>query len=183
MKKISFILLIVLMPFSMIAEDVLILKNNMKFQGEVLKVKKHRVIFSVGEYRYQIPANDVLGICFESENNEVYLKLLELQVGPEIKDPEKCAKAQMDVEAFHGKGFGNFALGFFFGVFGLIGCAVSSPGPENGAHTIMLSKNKELFTDPSYLYCYKKKARGKAVGNAAFGWAAAILFIVVIAAS
>ncbi|MCB2220211.1 MAG: hypothetical protein KQI35_07455 [Bacteroidetes bacterium] len=155
----------------------------MQFKGEVLKIKKNKVKFLVEDLEYTIPSSDIFGIYFDKEPNPVYRELMGYANGDELTDPEKCMKAQMDVKAFHGKEFGNFALGFFFGIIGVIGCAVSSPGPQNGADTYMLSENKELFNDPAYLACYKKKARSKSVGDAAIGWVASILLLVAIIGS
>lgn len=74
----------------------------------------------------------------------------------------------------------HFVLGLVFGPFAVIGAAISNPTPYKGAKTMMLSKNKEMFSDPVYLQCYKKKALGKNVGNTAIGWGVWALFILII---
>ncbi len=150
----------------------------MIFEGKIVKVTKKHTVFLVSNYEYFIPNADVYCLIFEDPNSPLLNDLIEK--GDELSNPEKCFKAQMDVEAYHGKAFGNFCLGFFFGVFGLIGCAVSSPGPQRGSKTLMMSSNKELFNDPAYLSCYKKKARGKAIGNSLLGWGASILLIIAL---
>jgi hypothetical protein len=40
-----------------------------------------------------------------------------------------------------------------------------------------MSRNKEQFSDPEYLSCYTKKAKGQLIGIEALGWGAWILFI------
>jgi hypothetical protein len=85
----------------------------------------------------------------------------------------------MDAQAFHGKRGGHFVLGVLFGPFAVIGTAVSNPTPERGARTYMMSKNKELFSDPEYLTCYRKKAKGQLIGMEFLGWGAWILIVLV----
>ena len=103
-----------------------------------------------------------------------------------MSDPtyaEKCAFGQQDAEMFHGKKGGHFVLGFLFGPFALIGTALANPTPDRGARTYMLSQHKDLFSDPAYLMCYKKKARGKLLGMEAAGWGTWILLLLLIAAA
>jgi hypothetical protein len=44
----------------------------------------------------------------------------------------------------------------------------------------MMSKNKDQFSDPAYLSCYKKKAKGQLIGMEGLGWAAWVLLLLVI---
>ncbi len=62
-------------------------------------------------------------------------------------------------------------LGFLFGPLAIIGTALSNPTPERGKETYMMSKNKEQFSDPEYLSCYKKKAKQHLITMELSGWA------------
>ena len=84
-----------------------------------------------------------------------------------------------DADAFHDKCGLHFALGVLFGPFAMIGAAVSTPHPASGVNTATLSDNKDLFSDAEYLNCYKRKARGKNVGNSAVGWGTWLLFLLI----
>ena len=84
-----------------------------------------------------------------------------------LSDP--CMSGRQDAKLYHGKAFGNAALGFFFGPFGVLANVLSSPKPYKDK-TAYLSPNKDMFNDPVYLDCYKEKARWQNVGNAAIGW-------------
>ena len=87
-----------------------------------------------------------------------------------LSNNDACLKGMIDAQQFHGKVGAHVLLGFLFGPFAVIGAALANPTPYKGGTTVMLSKNRELFNDPAYLNCYKKKAKGKNAGNAAIGW-------------
>jgi hypothetical protein len=59
----------------------------------------------------------------------------------------------------------------------MIGTALSNPTPYRGINTLMMSKNKEQFSDPEYLTCYKKKAKGNLVLMELAGWGTWILLV------
>lgn len=71
-------------------------------------------------------------------------------------------------------------MGVLFGPFAVIGAALGKPTPYTGKDTVLMSTNKDSFTNPDYLSCYSKKARGQNVTNALLGWAAWIIFIAVL---
>lgn len=157
------------------AVDALILNNKMVFTGEIVRVKGCEVVFRFEGEKFKVPMADIKALDFANTDSRHYKKFNEL-----VADPESCAKAINDASAYHGKGGLHFALGALFGPFAVIGAAVSSPSPSSGANTAGLSDNRELFNDAEYLNCYKKKARGKNVGNAAVGWGAWVLLLFVL---
>ena len=137
------------------------------------KIKNCSVVFDpIGGSRCVIPADSIYSVQFENVEDEVYTSYMELS------DMDKCLKGQNDADMYHGKGGGNFCLGLLFGPFGVIGAALGKPAPMSGSKTGFMSQNKDLFQDPAYLSCYTKKARGKAVGNAALGWGAWVLLVI-----
>ncbi len=156
--------------------DRLTLLNGAQFEGEVLKIKKCTVLFSFEEGNYMIPITDIYSLEFENTDHKVYkqyLKSLE-------NNPNKCLLGRTDAENLHGKKGGHFFLGVLFGPFALIGTALADPTPYKGKQTLAMSQNKELFNDPEYLSCYRKKARGQLLGAEALGWATWVLLVIIV---
>jgi len=176
MKKVTLALSALLITAVTFAKgnDVLTLTNNKSFKGDVVKIKDCNVLFkSESGEKYIIPANDIQTVQFEDVNNKVYTNYLSMTNA----DNNPCMKGAADGKAFHGKGGLHVALGVLFGPFAVIGAAVGSPDPMSGSRTAQMSKNSDLFSDPTYLECYKKAARGKNVGMAAAGWGMWILLL------
>lgn len=160
----------------LLAADVLVLLNQMKFEGEIRKIKKCEVLFTAsnGE-RCSIPAADIQEIHFENPDSPILQDFLSLSEG----GAEACLSGQMDAENHHGKAGMHVVLGVLFGPFAVLGAAVSKPTPSTGKNTLAMSSNKDLFSDPAYLNCYTKKARGQNVTNALIGWFAWILLVII----
>jgi hypothetical protein len=171
--KVFISFLLILISFSVSAKDVLVLNNQMTFEGKITKIKGCKVTFRAEGRKYDVPAGEIFMIQFEDTSDKIYNAYLALA----DNDPEKCMKGQMDAEMYHGKIFGHVALGILFGPFAVIGAAVASPSPRTGTNTYMLSQNRELFSDPAYLMCYQKKARTRNATYAAVGWASWILLV------
>lgn len=174
MKKLITILLTILISTVIFGVDVVTLNNQKSFEGKVKAIKNCTVKFKVNGETYFIPGYDIYSIEFENPNDRVLKAYLSLD------DPDKCLKGQQDADLYHGKAGAHVAYGVLFGPFALIGAAVASPSPQTGSKTLMMSKNKNLFDDPAYLTCYKKKAVGKNVGNAGLGWVAWVLFVLML---
>jgi len=177
MKKLFTILLTILISTVIFCGDVVTLNDQKSFEGKVTKIKNCIVTFKASDEKYYIPVTDIFSIQFEDINDKVYTSFMALA----DDDPDKCMKGQMDADMYHGKTGSHIALGVLFGPFAIIGAAVSSPTPQNGQSTYMMSKNKEFFSDPIYLSCYQKKARAKNVGNTAVGWGCWILLLLLLA--
>lgn len=176
-KTIKPFFLFVLFPVLAFA-DILTLIDQSAFQGKVTKIKDCAIIFKTNDDKYLIPAHDIFSIEFEDPNDKIYTDFLKLS----DQDPDKCLNGRLDAENFHGKRGGHFILGVLFGPFAMIGTAIANPTPDRGKQTYMLSKNKDLFTDPEYLNCYRKKAKGQLIGMEALGWGALILLVLLFGA-
>jgi hypothetical protein len=160
-----------------LAGDLLTLNNSMAFEGKVVRIKKCEVVFKTNGRKYEIPASEIYSIQFGDVQDHVYLNFMESrQVG-------NCLKGRYDAETFHGKRGGHFVLGMLFGPFAMIGTALSKPTPARGRDTMLLSPNKDLFSDPEYISCYMKRAKGQLIGMEAAGWGAWILFVVLVNSS
>lgn len=176
MKSIIFSFAAVLIYISSFAGDILTLNNEMVFEGKVIKIKECAVVFKADGNRYIVPASDIFSIQFEDIEDKVYTDYLAMTED----NPNKCLNGRLDAENYHGKKGGHFVLGVLFGPFAMIGTALANPTPEKGRQTYMLSKNKEQFSDPEYLSCYRKKAKGQLIGMEALGWGAWILLVLML---
>jgi hypothetical protein len=174
MNRFSLMLFAVCLTVLSTAGDVLILTNEMMFEGKVVKIKGCSIIFKTEDAKYIIPASDIYSIHFENVEDKVYTDYMAMS------DPNKCLNGRLDAEFHHGKKGGHFILGALFGPFAMLGTAIANPTPEKGRKTYMLSQNKDQFSDPEYLSCYKKKAKGQLLAMEALGWAAWILVVVAI---
>ena len=175
MKKIIFVLFAAL-SFSVSAKDVLTLSNNLQFEGQVLSVKNSFAEFQSNGELYMIPLMDINSILIEDTTSVAYSDLMNM----DLPSQDPCLLGQLDAEMYHGKKGAHFALGALFGPFALIGTALCNPTPDKGNDTYAMSKNKEHFSDPSYLSCYKKKARNQMLTYDAIGWAAWIVLLFIL---
>jgi len=177
MRFLLFILSFTCLGFSAIkGNDVLTLNNKMVFEGKVKKIKECTVVFKAEGKRYRIPASDIYSIQFEDTQDPIYVEYVEMVQ----LDTSKCMKGRFDAQYLHGKKGGHFFLGFLFGPFAVIGTALADPTPYKSTQTLSLSKNKDLFSDPEYLSCYRSKAKGQLIGMEFAGWGAAVLLILLL---
>ena len=176
MKKVTLVILTLLLTVSAFASDILILNNERVFNGKVTKIGKCEIIFKVEGHKYTIPASDIFSIQFEDTNNKIYRKYVKSL----DKDPNKCLAAQLDVKNYHGRKVGHAVLGFLFGPAAMLGTAVSNPTPDRGKHTYIMSKNSEYFSDTEYLNCYRNTAKTSLLQMEALGWAASLLILLLL---
>ncbi|MZP66972.1 MAG: hypothetical protein GT597_12555 [Bacteroidales bacterium] len=181
MKTKAFVLFnLILISLPIFASDIVVLNDQKMFEGKIIKIKSCEVTFKAyNGPKVDIPVTEIFYIQFEDPNNKILTSYLAIQES----DPDKCMKGQADADLYHGKGFSHVGLGVLFGPFAIIGAAVASPSPQSGSSTYMLSKNRELFSDPIYLMCYEKKAKNRNIVNAALGWASWILLVLLYAGS
>jgi hypothetical protein len=176
MKKITLTLTVTLFAIASFAGDILTLNNEMVFEGKVTKIKDCAVVFKSEGKKHIVPAHEIFSVQFESTEDKIYKKYMEMT----DEDPNKCLSGRLDAENYHGKKGGHFVLGVLFGPFAMIGTALANPTPVKGKQTYMMSQNKDQFSDPEYLSCYKKKAKGQLIGMEALGWGAWILLLIVL---
>ena len=176
MKKITLTITATLFAIASFAGDFLTLNNEMVFEGKVTKIKDCAVVFKADGHKYIVPASEIFSLQFENTEDKIYTDYMQMADG----DPSKCLNGRLDAENYHGKKGGHFVLGVLFGPFAMIGTALANPTPEKGKQTYMMSKNKEQFSDPEYLSCYKKKAKGQLIEMEALGWGAWILLLLAL---
>jgi hypothetical protein len=176
MKKIVITFIATLFAFASFAGDILTLNNEMVFEGKIVQIKGCEVVFKADENKFFVPASDIFSLHFENPEGKVYTKYIKIIEQQE----DTCLNGRLDAENYHGKKGGHFILGVLFGPFAMIGTALANPTPEKGKQTYMKSENKDQFSDPEYLSCYKKKAKGQLIGAEALGWGAWILLVLVL---
>lgn len=171
MTKLTFTIAAAMMAVFSYATDVLTLNNQMIFEGKVIKVTNEGILFKADGDKYEIPIADIYSIVFEDVDGKNFKDFAALN----NEEMDKCMKGKNDAAQFHGKKVGHFFLGALFGPFAMIGTLIATPTPIKGNKTYMLSTNKDLFNDPMYLKCYKKKAKGGLLAMEALGWGAWLL--------
>lgn len=176
MKKITVTLVFAVFALTTYCGDLLTLNNAKVFDGKILKIKDCEVVFKVGRDKFHVPATDIFCIQFADTANKIYKEYQQLS----NNDPSKCLKGTQDAAQLHGKKGNHFFLGVLFGPFAMIGTLCANPTPYKGQKTPFMSENTDLFTDPLYLQCYKRKAKGQLIGMEAAGWGAWILFIIAL---
>ena len=175
MKK--FLLLGLILFSSHIFADVITI-DGLSYDVEIRKVKKSKVILEFNNEIYSVPFDDIEslylvdGSANYNKNTETLLNLL--------KEENPCVRGAMDAQ-MRGKTAINVVGGMFFGPFAMIHKLVKDFHPMNDFNVMAMQGNTELMKDPSYVECYRKKARSKALTANAGGWGAWI--ILVIAAS
>lgn len=175
MRKITLTFVSALLVLASYAGDILTLNNHKIFEGKVTKIKNCSVVFKAEGNKFVIPVSDIFSIQFENVNDKVYTDYMRLSVD----DLDKCMNGKFDAEVYHGKKAGHFVLGVLFGPLAMLGTALANPTPEKGRQTYMLSKHKDQFSDPEYLSCYMKKAKGQLIAMELYGWGAWIAFVLV----
>jgi len=173
MKKLNLLLICMIMSVFSYANDTLVLTNQMTYVGRVKKVKDCTVRFEAFGTTFDIPASDIYSVRFEDVNNKIYTNYIK-----QLNDnPNSCLMGHVDAENFHGKKFAHFSLGFLFGPFAMIGTAFTNPTPQKGRETMLMSSNKNLFNDPQYLLCYKRRAKTLMVAYDLIGWSSWLLIL------
>ena len=148
------------------SHDILTLINQQVFIGKVTRISECAVHFKIKQNTFEIPADSIFSIQFEDTLDMVYRSYLAL---PD-SSKDHCLRGISDAKNLHGKAGLHFALGLLFGPFAMIGTALSNPTPYKSMNTITMSQNKDLFTDPVYLKCYKHKAKSRNAGFDGLGW-------------
>lgn len=176
MKKLTLSLIALLFSLSCFSNDILVLNNEMAFEGKVVRIKGCSVIFKAAGQKYVIPASEIYCLQFEDVEDKVYTRYLELA----DSDASKCLKANDDARLLHGKKGGHYMLGMLFGPFAIVGTLLSNPLPYRGKNTYMLSENRDLFKDPVYLECYMQRAKSDLIFMEVLGWATWALIVLII---
>ena len=171
MKAPSATFILILLLYNSHAKDIITLNNGMSFQGKIKEIKHCLVKYKIDNDPYFIPTDSIYSIHFESNEHKIRQKYLYEFASTN----ESCLKGKLDASSFHGKEGGHWILGFLFGPVSMLGTLMATPIPEKGKTTYLKSDNSELFNDPIYISCYKRRARGHLLKWEALGWGSWLL--------
>jgi hypothetical protein len=164
------------LPITTSSKDILTLVNKAdgtpgrSFEGIIKKINGCEVVFEAEGGKYLVPAYEIYSLTFADSTSPILIRYLKMPLD------DRCMKGTMDAQMYHSSS-GSFWLGMLFGPFAVIGAALGNPTLSDAAY---ISPNRELFSDPVYLYCYSQAARKKNVQNAALGWGTWVLLVAVI---
>ncbi len=159
MKK--FLLLLAFLPGMLGAKDLIVLQSGLRFEGHIVRMTAHHLVFENEGQRYRIPATD--------------LAMVGLDAAASLDDVSTCLRAYNDTR-LRGRQWHNFFGGVLFGPVTVIYDLVKTYHPLKDERVLLLSRNKGYFSDPIYLECYSYRAKTTATLQAAGGWATWILF-------
>ncbi|MEM7373822.1 MAG: hypothetical protein AAF587_34685 [Bacteroidota bacterium] len=177
MKTILLTILTVFLCSVNFANDILTLNNEMVFQGKVKQINACSILFKSDGKKFDIPSEDIFSVKFDNPKDKIYTSYMEMAE----RNPKACMQGTLDADNLHGRSGSYFTMGMLFGPFALIGAAMGNPSPISSKNAYYMSGNQDLFQDPMYLNCYKRKAKSKNVKSAAAGWGAWILVVLLSA--
>ncbi|WNJ20934.1 mechanosensitive ion channel domain-containing protein [Pontibacter sp. G13] len=150
--------------------DILTLTNGKTFTGTVKQVQACSIDFKAEDGNvFEIPADDIYTLQFANPNSRKLKRYMEMPAS------DRCMSGTQDAENFHAKKAKHFVLGFLFGPVAIVGTALGNPRPYKDKDTMMYSQNEDLFEDPTYLQCYKRKAKGQNILYATIGFGTALI--------
>ncbi len=172
MKNILFFFSALLLCTNAISKDKIILKGGQTIKGEILQLEQNKVIISDGSFKLEFTPEHVEFIEFDVQNPHI-AKIIAENAEFTYLD------GKADAKLYHKRGGGNFALGFFFGVFGFIGVAVGNVQDPPA----VIPDFEQKVNSSDYREGYRKGGKGKNLGAAGAGWAAGFILLLIISAA
>ena len=165
--------IVILFVFPAFSKDVIHLRSGEKIKGFITDINDQCVtmIKSVKnkEKEFRFTPDQVALIEFDLSNVHI-AKILKVNADYSVFD------GIADAQIYHKRFGGNFALGFFFGVFGFVGVAVGKVKEPPAYIEDWTGKMR----DGDYVVGYDKKAKGKNIGAAGVGWAAWVVLMIIL---
>lgn len=179
MKRIFFVLLLTCVVNLCHGNDVVVLKNGITIECSISSINNTIISYQENEKSKlsTVSLEEVMFLQIDPKNKSLLRQMRKdfkkIKRGLQV---DSCHEGITDANTFHKRAGGNFALGFFFGVFGLIGTAVGNPKMP---HYYPIADTSNL-SDPTYIQCFSRKAKGKNIGNAAIGWGVSIVLSAIL---
>jgi hypothetical protein len=171
MTKLILLIFSFLISINLCAEGNLIIENQKWLEDNDINSLDCNSKINVEQKQYILTITDIVSLQLE----EPYSSVENSFIKSCIEDSIKCINGSFDAKKYHGKKGQHILLGMFLGPYAMIGTALSNPTPERGEKTMSMSKNNELFNDPEYRKCYKKKAKRQLIGMEAIGTGISII--------
>jgi len=143
-----------------VSKDKLYLKSGKVLKGEIIYLETDRLIFKKKSGDEILFTSDAVSYLILDKNISVIK-----QIRSQFPGGEDCKLAIHDAGKNHKRGAGNFTIGFFFGVLGFAGVAITSP---KSPHPELLKSRDKLYSW-EYMICYENKAYKKNVKMAGLG--------------
>jgi hypothetical protein len=157
--------------FNALASDIVTLTNGKSFQGTITKVNNCSLNFAMDDNVYTIPASDIVYAEFEKISKRRANKITAM-----LANEDNCFAGTTD-GAMHGHKGGQFCAGFFGGLIGFVIVAVVDRSPTKSGNIMLISENREIWNDSSYLMCYQKQSKKEAIKAAGTGFGAWVLLV------
>jgi hypothetical protein len=193
MKKILAVIAIMFIAAArLFSQDIIVMMTPGTYiKAKIKEIGINEIIYKKSNDRFgpslSVFKSDVAMIIYANGNVVVYNKSLQRSKEDSIAadsiprlDADKCDAGKNDAIFFHGKMGAHFALGFCFGPFAIAGTLLlADPNPVTGRRTEKMSEHKKLFNDPTYLNCYRKKARKRMLLMDGLGWLSFIMIVAI----
>jgi len=157
-----------------LGKDLIHLKNGQTVKGHILDIRQDEVKISKKRNKCEqvriFNSDEVKLIEFDARNSDI-IHLVNSEI---TQQKNMCNEGYRDAQLYHRRFVGNFALGFFFNIFGFAAVAISNPKAPDP----LMVNDTEKFNNTEYLLCYEKKAKNKNIKAAAFGWGAIVLLLI-----
>jgi len=158
---------------SLFSKDVIHLKKGLEVRGYITDLTENKVTIVLSknetEKKFVFTPDQVDFIEFDLKNVNI-ARILALNADYTVLD------GRADAEIYHKRFGGNFALGFFFGVFGFIGVAVGNVKDP----PTYIDDWEGKMKDGDYVIGYEKKGKGKNMGAAGLGWGISFVIMLII---
>lgn len=164
MKQFFLLLLSVCLSFAAQA-DFIQLTNGDLFEGKVLKVYEGELLFKTEAGTYFIPQQDLQCVNLDHRSKRKEKALDDMFATPA---EDTCSRGSV-AGGMHGHGFGQFCAGFFGSLIGVGIVMIVDKTPSKSKNLLMVADDRDVWTDPSYLACYDKAAKKKALTNSGLG--------------
>ena len=166
MIKIIFISVAYLSILNCNAGDILTLKTEKIFERKVPKIKDYSIVFEAKGKKNIVFSSLIFSIHLKGKNEAVTTRYMNLV----LSDSNKYLNASGDAQKYHVKKGGHFVFGVLFHSSEMIGTTFSILKPDIVKHIYIISKNKELFSEPYYLISklLEEKSKKKTFNNGSF---------------
>lgn len=163
-------------------QDIITLLTAEEIKAKVIEVTPDLIkynLFGTDAPLYSIHRSTVFSIKYSDGRIELITKPVIIKQVTEDTTQEEpdveavivkpkvdyCYQGELDAYNYHRRGFGNFALGFFFPILGSIGVAASEPAPPPPN----VPTNSEVRANQDYMDCYARSAKKQNINNAVTG--------------
>ncbi|MFC2125683.1 hypothetical protein ACFLU5_12815 [Bacteroidota bacterium] len=168
-----FLVSLFLISLEAAGKDLIHLHNGEIVKGYIIDLRQDEVTISKKQNNYKeiqtFSAEEVKLVEFDARNVNI-IKLINKEI---TQQRNMCNEGYRDAELYHKRFVGNFALGFFFNIFGFAGVAITNPKSPDP----LMINDAEKLNNTEFLLCYEKKAKKKNIKAAGIGWITIVVLV------